>query len=132
MTTRPASRQILAGQRNRLVCLRRGRDDDHIDAEVVGQPRCDAGHVIARNDRDLVAAASFGQFAGSLVHIDAEHAAARRLRKLHCQLPDQSQSDDRDRFAEPGIRLAHPLHRDGAERGEGGVRQFYPRRHLGT
>ena len=108
----PAVAANFCSQHDRFVRFRGSRDDDRVHAETVRQPRRDSLHLIARDNGDFVAAATLGQFARRLTHVDAEHAAARRFRNLHRQLPDQSQTDDRDSFAEARFRLTDALHGD--------------------
>ena len=55
------------------------------------------------------------------IEVDAEHLASSRLEDLHGEEADQTQSDDRHRFAESHVGLSHALHGDRAHGHEGAL-----------
>ena len=58
--------------------------------------------------------------------LDADDLAARGAEELDGDQPEQAEADDDHALAELRLGAAHALHRDRAQRGEGGVARVDP------
>ena len=103
----PAVAHQLRGELDRLVAVRRGRDEHCVDAEPGGEAQRVRERLVALRRAGGLGAVLPRELALRRVEIHAHHAAAVRTRELDQELAEQAEPDHRDRLAELEPRLAH-------------------------
>jgi hypothetical protein len=106
------------------------RNDDAVGAMSTVHPEDELLQIVAAHDPANIQPVAQRVLNFRCIDIEARNLAPVGFQNLHAELSQQSQPDHRERLTELGLRQAHAVQPDCAERAEAPVLCGYVRRQL--